>query len=68
MQVLFGASLFSKSGNIFLAEKGKMSDYKKDETMVIYLYNTQDLRAVISGKRFPPMHLRRNSKKESQNQ
>ena len=29
-----------------------MSDYKKDETMVIYLYNTQDLWAVVSGKDF----------------
>ena len=43
MQVLFTLSLFSNSSNIFLVEKGKMSDYKKDETMVIYLYNTQDL-------------------------
>ena len=42
-----------------------MSDYKKDETMVKYLYNTQDLWAVISGERFPPIHLRRNNQKES---
>lgn len=65
MQVLFTLSLFSNSSNIFLVEKGKMSDYKKDETMVIYLYNTQDLWAVISGERFTIIHLRRNNQKES---
>ena len=65
MQVLFTLSLFSNSSNIFLVEKGKMSDYKKDETMVIYLYNTKDLWAVISGERFTIIHLRRNNQKES---